>query len=551
MKFLHTLWTGPPNFAEENNLIHMKAGWLSCEYHWMSWALSCLQAVNVFGEINLVTDLKGREILIDQLRLPYTTISTALENTLDHCHPSLWSLAKIYTYGIQTEPFLHLDGDVFIWHKPEAEFLNSRLIAQNMDKNLPFYADVLNEINGNFSYIPPLFLKENYEHGDIYASNAGLLGGNDNTFFKEYSRQAFEFIDRNKDDLGKVNTGALNFIFEQYLFCQLADKEDIPISYYKDVVDDPVFKDYIKFEDFPHTQMSHPVGNFKKYQHVCDHVAKKLRKDYPDYYYRVIDLVRNTHADMRSAIYYSPLLKLSRLQPLPAEPPSRLSETKQSFERTQAAIQYLNNNHSFGDSLVAGNNIAFNDFMGRAKLVLPDENERDCLLEIFRIEFERNALIKKIYSHSANVLKLYNEDLNAFQQIQATFSLSEADLSKVKIGQPENYILFNCGWDWKYNLKKEIVPVVERNFNEERSPFELLLLPDILQNDIAEYYLDEIDMIVFDIVKNVFTVEEILQEMKHYFPEEEIEEDYPSFQQLIFNTIKRLLYSGSVKIIFK
>ncbi|MDB5140968.1 MAG: hypothetical protein JWR12_2884 [Mucilaginibacter sp.] len=550
MKFLHTLWTGPPMFAKDNNLIHMKAGWLSCEYHWMSWALSCLQAKDVFGEINLVTDLKGSEILIERLRLPYATVSTALEKTLDHYHPALWALAKIYTYGIQTEPFLHLDGDVFIWHKPEDGFLNNRLIAQNMDKNLPFYADVLTEINANFSYVPSLFLKENYEHKDIYGSNAGLLGGNDNTFFKEYSRQAFEFIDKNSDNLGKVNTSALNFIFEQYLFCQLANKEGIPVSYYKDIVDDPVFKDYIKFEDFPHTQMSHPVGNFKKYRHVCDHVAKKLRKDYPDYYYRIINLVRSTKADMRSAIYYSPLLKLSRVHPFPTEAPSGLSESKQSFERTQTAIKYLNNKHSFGESLIVYHNIAFNYFIDQAKRVLPDGNERDCLLDIFQIEFQRNSLIKKTYSDSANVVKLYNDDLNAFQQIQATFSLSDGDLLKVKISQSENYILVNCGWDWKFDFKKEIIPVVKRNFNKERSSFALLLLPDILQNDIMEYYLDEIDMIIFDMVKNVFTIEEILQEMKNYFAEEEIEEDYPSFQQLIFTTIKRLLYAGSVKIIF-
>jgi hypothetical protein len=134
MKILQTFWTGPPGNQNES-LISMKAGWrLSCEYHWMSWALSCLLAKSAFGEINLVTDLKGKQILIDQLQLPYSSVSTSLEGALDNYHPALFSLAKIHTYSIQTEPFLHLDGDVFLWQKPDEEFLNSRLIAQNIDK---------------------------------------------------------------------------------------------------------------------------------------------------------------------------------------------------------------------------------------------------------------------------------------------------------------------------------------------------------------------------------------------------------------------------------
>ena len=117
MKILQTFWTGPTGVNKEN-LLGIQAGWLSCEYHWMSWALSCLQAKSVFGSINLVTDKAGKEILVDLLQLPYTNVSTALQTTLDDYHPGLWALAKIYTYSIQTDPFLHLDGDVFLWQKP-------------------------------------------------------------------------------------------------------------------------------------------------------------------------------------------------------------------------------------------------------------------------------------------------------------------------------------------------------------------------------------------------------------------------------------------------
>jgi len=547
MRILQTFWTSPSNTNTEN-LVSMKAGWLSCEYHWMSWALSCLQAKAIFGEVNLVTDLKGKGILIDRLQLPYSTVSTELEGILDHYHPSLWALAKIYTYSIQTEPFLHLDGDIFIWQKPDEEFLSSRLAAQNLDKNLEFYLSTLNEINEQFTYIPSPLLKANYEHKDLYGSNAGLLGGSDFNFFKTYCEQAFKFIDENKAGLTKVNTGSLNFIFEQYLFCQLAAAAKIPISYYGEMVDNPLFKDYIKFEDYPHVQMVHPVGGFKKYPHVCDHVAKKLRSDYPEYYYRVINMVRSGGANMRSAIYFSPLLKLDQLPSLAAEKPGVVKKAEPYFDRTNAAIDYLNKKHPLNKLSALKPSISQNEFIKQAKLLLPNNTESDCLLEIFKLESTTNSFLKKLYANQAAVTKLYKEGVKSYKQIQKIFSLPENELLKIKINRPEHYKLFKTKWHWKLDYKEQVNALIERNFNEEKSAQPVLLLPDELQGNIKEYYLDELDMIIFDTIKDPFTIGDILPEMKQYFSSEEIEENYLSFKQLIINTVRGMLYAGAVKI---
>jgi len=545
MRFLQTFWTG----TSAENPIGIKAGWLSSEYHWMSWALSCLQAKNIFGEINLVTDKKGKEVLIDQLQLPYTTVSIDLEQKLDHYHPALFALAKIYTYSIQTEPFLHLDSDVFIWHKPDDSFLRAPLMAQNIDKNLGLYPETLNEINKHFTYIPSVFLKENYERKDIYASNAGLLGGSDLTFIKEYCRQAFDFIDRNKNDLGKLKVNSLNFIIEQYLFYQLADKANVPISHLNGIVDVPIFKDYIKFDDFPHVQMAHPVGGFKKYRHVCDHVAKKLRKDYPEYYYRIINMVRNSDVNMRSAIYYSSQFKLNLLPPLPVEKALTLAEVKISFERTQAAINYLSDKNSFNSKIDLSAAIIEKNLVDQLIEKLPDGVDKDRLVEIFRLESQRNSLIRKIYADPISVSKLYEEDLRAYEHIQKTFSLPEEDWTAVKIGTAEKYVLIELGWEWRYDFKEDIAAIIARNFKEEKSSYTVLLLPDVLEGDIMEYHIDELDMIIFDTIKDISTIKEIFLHMKQYFSEEEIEEDYQSFKLLIMRIIKRLLYAGALRII--
>jgi hypothetical protein len=546
MQFVQTLWTG----TSEENPVGIKAGWRSAEYHWISWALSCLQAKSVFGEVNLVTDKKGKEVLIDQLQLPYASVSIDLEQKLDHYPQSLFALAKIFTYSIQTEPFLHLDGDVFIWHKPDDNFLNAPLMAQNIDKNLGLYLETLNEINKHFTYIPSVLLKETYAGKDIYASNAGLLGGSDLSFIKEYCRQAFEFINKNKNDLSKLNTNSLNFIIEQYLFYQLADKANIPINHLNGVVDVPIFKDYIKFDDFPHVQMAHPVGGFKKYRHVCDHVAKKLRKDYPDYYYRIINWVRNSDVNMHSSIYYSAQFGLDLLSPPPVEKAITIAESKISFDRTNAAVDYLNKKNSVAEEIDLNTDITQTDFADRLIAKLPDGPDKDRLLEIFRLESERNLLIKALYANRANVSQLYEEDLKAYELIQKTFSLPEVDWIEVEVIATEKYGLVELEWDWRCDFKEDIKAIIERNFNEERSSYTVLLLPDVLEGDIVEYHVDELDAIIFDTMKDKSTIKEVFLQMKQYFSPEEIEEDYLSFKLLIISIIKRLLYAGSVRIIF-
>ena len=68
MKYIQTFWT---RATTEADLLNISAGWLSPEYHWMSWALSCLQLKKLFGNIELITDTKGKYILSEVLKLPY------------------------------------------------------------------------------------------------------------------------------------------------------------------------------------------------------------------------------------------------------------------------------------------------------------------------------------------------------------------------------------------------------------------------------------------------------------------------------------------------
>jgi hypothetical protein len=131
-KIVQTLWTKP--VFEDNSNIHQRfhGGWLNKKYNFMAWTLSCLQSKKFYENVELVTDARGKLLLIDNLELPYTNVRVELD-CLNNYPNILWTLPKIYTYSIQDEPFIHIDGDVFIWEKfhekiESANYVHSKLL---------------------------------------------------------------------------------------------------------------------------------------------------------------------------------------------------------------------------------------------------------------------------------------------------------------------------------------------------------------------------------------------------------------------------------------
>ncbi len=114
----------------------------------MGWALSCLQWQKIYNKVTLYADDIAAKLLIDTLRLPNTTVICEL-GKLNSCHPSLWALPKIYAYSKQESPFLHVDGDVFIWHRFNETLLQGGLIAQNKQVSTDCYEGVMSSLESS------------------------------------------------------------------------------------------------------------------------------------------------------------------------------------------------------------------------------------------------------------------------------------------------------------------------------------------------------------------------------------------------------------------
>jgi hypothetical protein len=275
--------------STEEHPLNSSLGFLSPEFHWMSWCLSCLQLNRLHGSVDLFTNELGKEVLINQLKLPYQNVTVL--NTEDP--QNIWSKNKIITYSLQEKPFIHVDGDVFLWNKLNSNLLASGLVVQNIESCHRFYKAIVDEMLQHGISFPEV-VNNGMLHKNISSCNAGIIGGNDLAFFKEYTKLSLDFIESNFDKLTKTKNKDVNMVPEQLFFYILSKIQKKEINcLFQDPTTSMSYPGIVNFIDVPHqTKFVHMLGKYKKNKEACTMLAKRLRTDYPDHYYNIINLMK-------------------------------------------------------------------------------------------------------------------------------------------------------------------------------------------------------------------------------------------------------------------
>lgn len=215
MKIIQSFWTG-------NKDLNANYGWISSRYNYLSWILSCNQLKKYYQDVELFTDRSGYEILIEKLKLPYSNVHIVLDE-LNSYDNNLWALAKIKAYSMMEEPFLHVDGDVFIFKKFDTRLMSQPVIAQNIENTSTYYWNMWSKIKPSLQFIPrPILNYDKQLHTKAF--NMGVFGGNDICFMKRFSNTAFDFVNNNMLSLHEINLYNFNIFFEQVLLYELQGK---------------------------------------------------------------------------------------------------------------------------------------------------------------------------------------------------------------------------------------------------------------------------------------------------------------------------------------
>ncbi len=288
MKIIQTYW----NPDKQGNPYAQKGGFLSPEVHWMSWALSCISLKKFHSRVELYTNQRGKDLL-QSFDLPYEFKITHDNDFMSKLNPKLWAYSKIYTYSLQNEPFLHVDGDVYIWKAFNKYLLKENLIAQCLEYNWSIYKECIDDykfLNNNHM---PDWMKVGLETPSGY--NAGILGGNNIDFIKRYSKYAIDFyLDNLKiwDEFRNLNRN-LNVLSEQYLFycLSLSEKQNVSCLTKKPLDSPEGLIEFANFRTIPHeSSFFHALGGVKKQTIVNDFISYCLYKEDPVLWHRIINV---------------------------------------------------------------------------------------------------------------------------------------------------------------------------------------------------------------------------------------------------------------------
>ena len=312
MKIIQSFWTGKKDARSP-------FGWYNAKHHYLGWILSVNQMRTFYDEVELFTDREGYRVLIDTLKLPYTKVHVVMDD-LNHYTSGLWALPKIKAYSLMEEPFLHVDGDVFVWKPFPKDLLASGLIAQNLEYTSAYYRDMWANIRPKLTYCSP-YMKDFDEGSANNAYNMGIFGGHDLRFIRKYANASFEFVDRNTKKHGEINLINFNIFFEQVLFHEMVRSHSKNVEVLiKENIGDNEYRGFGNFDEVPSSRTYlHLLGFFKRQLEVCRKLETYVLKYYPEYYSRLehylnlngIDGQGYTHRDNQRLItaYQESLLR--------------------------------------------------------------------------------------------------------------------------------------------------------------------------------------------------------------------------------------------------
>ena len=281
MKIIQSFWTGNKNSLTDSY------GWLLPIFNYLSWIISCNQLRRYYDDVTLVTDSQGYDVLINKLHLPYTDVIVSLD-CLNHYNPNLWALAKIKAYQSIKEPFIHVDGDVFIWTKIDESLKNHDLIVQNEETTTDYYGKMWRDIRHAISYMPEE-MKQYDLHIDNKAYNMGIFGGTDIDFIQRYTYKAFDFVDKNIKMVNKLQGTNFNIFFEQVLLYEMVLSEGKTTGcFIHENIGDNQYHDFANFDEVPDKRKYlHLLGFYKKQLQVCKKMESFVIRYYPEYYQRL------------------------------------------------------------------------------------------------------------------------------------------------------------------------------------------------------------------------------------------------------------------------
>lgn len=272
-------------FLTEHNAY---AGFPDAEAWGCSCVLSVLLARQHLGRAELYADTRGAALLA-KLVLPFDAVYSAFE---DFAYPpQLWMAMKLQTYRRQTEPFVHLDFDAYLWAPLPPRLTGAAVIAQSSEDGYACYDCVLAYFLARAGYIPEFVRAHVARYGtQVRALNAGLYGGHNLAALHACADEVFTTLAHPANAVMLAELAAchaapgdvfydFNILLEQCFASMYYHQCDLPVGYV--LGDEPPY-------------FTHLLSSAKQHPDNVRDLKNRVARDYPAYYQRVLALSRVT-----------------------------------------------------------------------------------------------------------------------------------------------------------------------------------------------------------------------------------------------------------------
>lgn len=289
MRAIWSFWSKPFLAAH-------KSWWASERHHLLAWVLSVESARRFFPDTHLVTDDYGIRVLVDALQLPFQSVSSSLSRLASQ-DPDWWALGKLYTYREQTQPFIHIDNDVFLWKALPTRLLTAPILAQNPER-FRFgggwycperWQEAIDATNG---WLPEEWRWYTHLKGNE-AVCCGILGGQAVDFVRGYADKAIRMLEHpaNRPAWASIDRVGSNILFEQYflsacLYWQLSH-DGTPLGYAGPEYLFPDERSAYHSNAPVELGYTHLLGLAKRNPTLAHRLETRVQRDYPLAYERV------------------------------------------------------------------------------------------------------------------------------------------------------------------------------------------------------------------------------------------------------------------------
>jgi hypothetical protein len=291
MRAVWSFWTSPIREGGHR--------WLHERSHWLSWVLSVETARRHYPDVALVADTEGAHILLEELGLAFTHVSTELD-ALHDVDPRWWAIGKLYAYRAQPEPFVHIDADAFLWKRLPAIVENAPILAQSpeaaIDHEHYYQSDRLAErFAEQVGHVPEPW-RWYLERGCQTAACCGIMGGNDLATVKAYADLALHVaLDPAYRAVWRGEDLQIHMMFiEQYLLSATVEHRRA----HRGKADRDVWIQYLfpsaNFERAEEVGFTHVIAGAKRNRSVLERIEEVVRREYPAQYKRCLAFAERT-----------------------------------------------------------------------------------------------------------------------------------------------------------------------------------------------------------------------------------------------------------------